>query len=139
MAVEVPVLTKSYVAGEDLSLSQFVFVKLYDKDTIVAAGAGEKAIGILQDDPKLGAMGSVMLIGESKMRCYASAGIAIGAAVGASAVVTPGPPASPKGAAITVTEDTDSDLYIIGTCTVPCDANGIGSCLLGGTPYRTSA
>jgi hypothetical protein len=42
------------VAGEDLSSSQFYAVKLNTSGAVVLAGAGDAAIGILQNDPALG-------------------------------------------------------------------------------------
>jgi hypothetical protein len=55
------------VAGADLSAQQFRVMKLTGNLTVGLAGAGEKAIGILQNDPALvGEAASVAHAGVSK-------------------------------------------------------------------------
>ena len=66
MAYEIPGLLASFTAGEDLSSAQYLAVKINSDGNIVKAGAGERAIGILQDKPENGKAGSVMLYGISK-------------------------------------------------------------------------
>ena len=66
MAYEIPGILASFTAGEDLSSAQYLAVKIDSNGNIVKAGAGERAIGILQDKPKNGQAGSVMLYGISK-------------------------------------------------------------------------
>lgn len=67
MAGENGILCKSFVAGADLSAKQYKFVELSDAETVVLAGDGEVAIGILQNNPALGEMANVMLIGISNL------------------------------------------------------------------------
>ena len=66
MAYEIPGLMASFIAGDDLSSAQFKAVKLDSNGNIVVAGAGDRAIGILQDKPSQGQVGAVMLYGVSK-------------------------------------------------------------------------
>lgn len=72
MAGENGILCKSFVAGADLSAKQYKFVELSDAETVVLAGDGEVAIGILQNNPALGEMANVMLIGISNLVVGAS-------------------------------------------------------------------
>lgn len=65
MAHELPVQNTSLIAGADLSAKQFYAVKINSSGQIVLAGAGENAIGILQDEPASGQVGNVMVLGES--------------------------------------------------------------------------
>ena len=67
MAGENGILCKSFVAGADLSAKQYKFVELSDAETVVLAGDGEGAIGILQNNPALGEMANVMIIGISNL------------------------------------------------------------------------
>lgn len=50
---------RSFVAGADLSSSQFLFVTLNSSGNIVVAGNGANSIGVLQDKPGSGEPGSV--------------------------------------------------------------------------------
>lgn len=75
------------VAGADLSLQQYHFVKLNASGQAVAvAAATDKAIGILQNNPTLGGEALVVVVGGSKM--VASAAMAVGDAIGTSATGT---------------------------------------------------
>lgn len=56
------------LAGEDLSSYQYSGVKLNSSGAIVRAGAGEFAIGILQNAPASGAVGIVRIAGVSVMK-----------------------------------------------------------------------
>lgn len=67
MATENPGKLFSATAGADLSAKQFCFVKVSAARTVVAAGNGERAIGVLQDKPTSGKIGAVMLDGISKI------------------------------------------------------------------------
>ena len=90
------VLCKGYIAAADYSSTgQYRFVKLTSANTITLCGAGERPIGILQNNPEAGEIGNVMLYGISKL--YASAAIALMAAVGIAA----------DGEGVTTTTDTD--------------------------------
>lgn len=71
MAYEIPVQLISLKAGEDLSTAQFSPVKLNSNGDIVkATAATDIVIGVLQDNPALGQMGSVMTFGVTKVKVY---------------------------------------------------------------------
>lgn len=65
MAVEEIVYNTSVIAGADLSARQFHCVKLNASGHAVLSGAGENALGILQDKPGLGQVGAVCGLGKS--------------------------------------------------------------------------
>lgn len=75
MAGENTLLCKTYVAGADLTAKQYKFVKLSDANTVVLAEDGERAIGILQNDPYEGEAANVAIEGISKL-VVGAAGIA---------------------------------------------------------------
>lgn len=53
-----------YTAGEDLSSKQYHFVKFgADKETVLGAGANERAIGVLMNAPENGEQAEVALPG----------------------------------------------------------------------------
>lgn len=59
-------IKETMVAGADLSSSQFTFVKMNTTDrTVVAAGNGEAAFGVLQNDPASGAAAAVCVHGRT--------------------------------------------------------------------------
>lgn len=64
------------VAGADLSAKQFYAVKLNSSSKAVLSGAGEQAIGILQNDPVSDMAADIMYAGVSK--AVAGASIAAG-------------------------------------------------------------
>ena len=86
MPTEEPVYSTSVVAGMDLSDKQFHAVKLSSSGQMVLSGAGENALGILQDDPESGRVGQVMCLGKS----FAIYGATV-------AAETPSPPMPPAG------------------------------------------
>jgi hypothetical protein len=62
------IMHKTWNAAADLSSAgQYRFVKLASASTINLAGAGESAIGILQNDPASGAGANVMVMGISNV------------------------------------------------------------------------
>lgn len=68
MARTVNIYSDSLIAASDLSSAQFTFVELDttaggSKATVPSAGG--TAYGVLQDKPKSGQIGSVLVIGES--------------------------------------------------------------------------
>lgn len=65
------------LAGADLSAKQYFIVKLSTASDVVLAGAGEAAVGILQNAPANGAIAVVRCIGPSRL--IAGAPIAQGA------------------------------------------------------------
>jgi len=75
---EQPGFEISGVAGEDMSARQFCIVKAAGWDSatgglvVVHTGAGEKPIGILQNDPALGEAANIMCEGKSIIRLGAA-------------------------------------------------------------------
>ena len=67
--VSKPILSWTFIAGEDLSNAQFRFVTL-ESDGMVdqADAAADRPIGILQNKPKNGQAATVMVLGVSKLR-----------------------------------------------------------------------
>ena len=71
---EQPLFEISAVAGVDLSASQYMIVKALGWDTttgglvIGLTVAGEKPLGVLQNDPALGESANIMVEGKSKSR-----------------------------------------------------------------------
>jgi len=65
MATEELVYCTSVIAGEDLSARQFHCVKLNPSGQMILSGAGENALGILQDKPASGQVGAVCGLGKS--------------------------------------------------------------------------
>ena len=77
MAYEIPVQLVSFKAGVDLSEKQFSPVKLDQNGNIVpATDSTDIVVGVLQDNPAAGHMGSVMTFGITKVK--AGAAISIG-------------------------------------------------------------
>ena len=78
-------LVLSFVAGEDLSTYQYKWVTLSADDTIEACNnAADDPIGILQDKPTSGQVGSVMVFGMSRLKSD-SGGLTQGDQVGTDA------------------------------------------------------
>jgi hypothetical protein len=71
------------VAGADLSAKQFYAVKVNSSGQAVTAGAGEAAIGIVQNDPASGQAGAIRVAGVSK--AVAGGNVTAGAQVAANA------------------------------------------------------
>ena len=74
---EHPVLVLSDAAAADLSTHQHKLVKL--ASGIALCGAGEAALGVLQNDPVSGQAADVLVMGVS--RCIAGAAVTAGAKV----------------------------------------------------------
>ena len=86
---EKTVLTETFIAGEDLSSSQYKFVKMSDDMTVIECNAlVDIPIGVLQDKPTLGRPALVMVLGRSKVESGAAltAGWLIGTAADGQAV-----------------------------------------------------
>lgn len=66
MAWEKPLETLSLIAAADFSTKQYYGAKVDSNGKAALAGAGENAIGILQDTPTAGSIGNVMTLGVSK-------------------------------------------------------------------------
>lgn len=69
MAYELPIPQLSLAAGESLTGGQYKAVKVDSSGNIVACGAGESGIGVLQDKPDTGQMGLVWMYGVTKAYC----------------------------------------------------------------------
>jgi hypothetical protein len=68
-AFEKGVLDLSFEAASDLSAKQYYIVNINGSDKIaVASTAGQRALGILQDDPVSGQTGRVRVMGVSKVK-----------------------------------------------------------------------
>lgn len=66
MAVENTVWAHTEVAAADLSAAQFLAVNLDGGAGVVLCGAGEKALGFLQNKPVAGEAATVMIHGLTK-------------------------------------------------------------------------
>ena len=66
-------------AGEDLSNDQYKFVKLTDDFEVKKAGAGEMAIGVLQNAPDNGEAATVAVFGKTKVKADGDTDTAISA------------------------------------------------------------
>jgi hypothetical protein len=79
MAYEVPVLTLSFEAAENLSTAQYAVVRITSANQVILPASGAlQPIGILQNNPASGRDASVMVMGVSKVR--AGAAVSRGAA-----------------------------------------------------------
>ncbi len=65
MATEYPVFRFSRIAGEDLRDAQYHAVRMSIDSKIVKGIAGSRCVGILQDDPEEGQVGSITGLGIS--------------------------------------------------------------------------
>jgi hypothetical protein len=86
MAVEFPVMVKTFEAAADLSTKQYFFVKLTStfNRVNVCTGATDKPIGVLRNKPDAaGKAAEVMIVGITKGS--ADAALSIGDLVGTSA------------------------------------------------------
>lgn len=84
MAIELPILVRSYEAGSDLSTKQFYAVKLTAAGIVdVCSAETDISIGILQNNPAAGESASVMKLGDSK--ASAAGVIAVGDLLGVDA------------------------------------------------------
>lgn len=100
MAYEMDTLDITFLAAADLSSYQYCFVKLSADNTVNVCGAGEQAIGILQNKPSAaGKEARVRVFGVSRLVNGTAGAIAYGAKVMSAA--------SGKGVAST----TDKDIY----------------------------
>lgn len=99
MSVRTAPVVDNFLSGSDLSATQYTFVKQSStENTIEAAGAGEVAIGIVENKPASGEVAEVAVGGGTYIT--AAAAIAIGDPIKSDA--------SGKG----VTASTNNDYYI---------------------------
>lgn len=70
MALEQPLFNIGWMlAGADLSTKQFYFVKDDGNGLVVLCGAGEQALGVLQNAPASGEACDVAILGVTKVVC----------------------------------------------------------------------
>lgn len=72
-----PFRDQTFIAGEDLSNAQHLFIKLHTDGTAKVAAANERAIGILQNKPASGGHAVVRTAGESYLACDGTTAIAV--------------------------------------------------------------
>ena len=85
MAVYNNLSCETYIAGEDLSAAQYKFVRINagTDSTVVLSGAGERADGVLINDPTSGKAATVARDGDPMV--YAGGTIADGAEIAVDA------------------------------------------------------
>jgi len=84
MAVQESRETRTFIAGEDLSSSQFKFVTLEsDGQVDLADAAGENCIGVVLNDPASGGEATVVVSGKTVVQ--AGGTIAAGASIATAA------------------------------------------------------
>lgn len=71
-SVSLPTELIALEAAADLSAKQYHAIKVDSNAKGAVSGAGEQAVGILQDDPAAGEIGTVMTLGISKAKYGAS-------------------------------------------------------------------
>jgi hypothetical protein len=82
MAYEMDTLDITLLAATDLSAYQYCFVKLTADNTVNVCGAGEQAIGILQNKPNaLGKEARVRVFGVSRIKNGVAGAIGYGVKV----------------------------------------------------------
>ena len=104
MAVEIPVLCKTFEAAGDLSTKQFYFMKLDSNGRVtVCTGVTDIPVGVLQNKPDaLGKAAEVMMLGVSKVS--ADGAITLPSLIGTSA----------DGQADAIAAGTDTTVYVAG-------------------------
>lgn len=67
MATEDLVFSITYEAANDLSSNQYQLVAVNSNGKVVLAGAGDHAVGVLQNDPASGEQAEVAILGQTKV------------------------------------------------------------------------
>jgi hypothetical protein len=119
MAIEGPQPLKptGLVAGADLRLKQYHFVKLSADRTVVACdGVTDKPLGVLQGTPNTGQAAEVVSVGETKI--VGDADLTAGDLIGTSA----------DGQAAAYVAGTDTTKYLVGQV---LEGNGAAGGLVG--------
>lgn len=84
MALEQPLFNIGFMlAGADLSTKQYYFVKDDGNGLVVLCGAGEQALGVLQNAPASGEAADIAVLGVTKVVC--SGALSAGAAIACDA------------------------------------------------------
>ena len=85
MATQGNQIKETMIAGADLSTKQFTFVKMNTTDrTVVSAGNGEEAFGVLVNDPTSGTAATVVTHGRVIIE-VGTGGLTAGDAIGVDA------------------------------------------------------
>jgi len=100
-------------AGEDLSSSQYFFVKIDTDGDVVLTTDGQNAIGILQNAPAEGEAASVAISGVSKVAIGTSGSLDSGSVIGSDANGKAIAAVSPDFAVAILIEDTSADGDIV--------------------------
>src|SRR5262245_52596610 len=113
MATEGPVIAGAgYIAGADLTSSQFKIVKFSADNTVVECAAiTDKPCGVLQNAPRSGAAATVVVVGQCKV--LASASISAGAVIGTTNA----------GKAVAIVAGSDTTQYVVGIVSTASGAN----------------
>lgn len=114
MAVEIPVLCKTFEAAGDLSAKQFYFMKLDSNGRVTTCtGVTDIPVGVLQNKPDaLGKAAEVMMLGVSKVS--ADGAITLPSLIGTSA----------DGQADAIAAGTDTTVYVAGQALEAASAAG---------------
>jgi hypothetical protein len=73
MAYEIPGFQISAVAAADMAANQFKFVKITASNTFnLVAAASDMPAGVLQDNPRAGEPGNIMVMGVTKVKMTAA-------------------------------------------------------------------
>lgn len=114
MAVEIPVLCKTFEAAGDLSTKQYYFMKLDSNGRVtVCTGVTDIPVGVLQNKPDaLGKAAEVVMIGVTKVS--ADGAITLPSLIGTSA----------DGQADAIAAGTDTTVYVAGQALQAASAAG---------------
>jgi hypothetical protein len=131
MAVEIAAgtqVTKTFIAGEDLSAKQYYLVKLSSGNVVACSGVTDVPIGVVQNKPALGKAAEVVMLGGTKI--VSSAATTAGALIGTAAT----------GKAAAKTVGTDITHYVVGTMvTATGGADQVGTAVINClNPHRAS-
>lgn len=121
MAVEGPQPLKwSFVAGGDLSSSQYKFVKLNSSgEVVVCAAITDIPIGVVQNKPTQGGVAEVVIAGITKIQ--GDVNLARGDQIGTSA----------DGQAAAIVHGTATTVYGVGQCLLDnSTAGGLATCVI---------
>lgn len=116
MAVEIAAgtqVTKTFVAGADLSAKQYYLVKLSAGTVIPCAAVTDVPIGVVQNNPLSGEAAEVVLLGGTKV--VSSANLAAGVQIGTTTA----------GKVAALVAGTDTTKYVVGTLVTAAGADGV--------------
>ncbi len=122
MAIQVNVWDETFIAGEDLQSSQYIFVRTSGTGVTMCRTSGEQMLGPLQNAPKSGMNAVVRMVGKSKLMGADS--VTIGGLLTTSH--------SGLGLGVTLT----SGEYVGGQAAQTFSSGRISEILVRGTPVR---